>query len=370
MYIAELSPPAFRGKLVTVNQVCICSGILVGFATGKVFSSWRWMMACGLPVAGLLLLAFIIVTPYSPRWLMTKGREEEARAVLTSIRGVDDGGDAVEAELAAIAETIETARATSVSATLALPWVRWAVIVGVALSFIQQASGVNSVNAYAPDVLSDAGFNTSDSLTMSIYIGLVKLLFVIVALAMMDRLGRRDLLLWGTGGMAVSLGCLAISLTLKAAPMLSAVSLFLYMAFFEVRGTRMVDAEGSDVIAPRAFSPHCSFPCPLSTTSLDPSCYLSQISLGPVMWLLLSELYPLSVRGVAMSIGSTACWLFTVLVTFSFPPLVGAIGASGSFFIFFGVCVLSFIWMWFYIPETKGKSLEEIETMLKEGRIR
>lgn len=88
------------------------------------------------------------------------------------------------------------------------------------------------------------------------------------------------------------------------------------------------------------------------------------------MWLLLSELYPLSVRGVAMSIGSTACWLFTVLVTFSFPPLVGAIGASGSFFIFFGVCVLSFIWMWFYIPETKGKSLEEIETMLKEGRIR
>lgn len=274
MYISELAPPAIRGSLVTVNQVCICVGILIGFAVGKIFpeTEWRWMLSSGLPIAAFLLVAFFVITPFSPRWLVTKGRVEEARKILLRIRTTlpadDDSEDAeaersaVDRELAAIEKTVQEMATVSRAEVFAQPWVRWAVIVGVMLSFMQQWTGVNTVNAYAPDVLKDAGFNAADSITQSIYIGVVKLLFVIVALAAMDRLGRRFLLLLGTGGMAISLGCLATALLLHAPPFFTAGSLFLYMAFFE-------------------------------------------ISLGPIMWLLLSELYPLSVRGVAMSIGES-----------------------------------------------------------------
>lgn len=275
MYISELAPPAIRGSLVTVNQVCICVGILFGFAVGKIFptTQWRYMLAFALPVAALLLLAFAFVTPFSPRWLVTKGRSDEARGVLLRIRttrGADDDSEeaaaersAVDAELASIEKTVQEMATVSRSEVMAQPWVRWAVIVGVTLSFMQQWTGVNTVNAYAPDVLKDAGFSAADSITQSIYIGVVKLAFVIVALVLMDRLGRRLLLLVGTAGMAVSLGCLATALLVHAPPFFTAGSLFLYMAFFE-------------------------------------------ISLGPVMWLMLSELYPLSVRGMAMSIGACA----------------------------------------------------------------
>ena len=229
MYISELAPPRIRGMLVTVNQVCICSGILLGYAVGKLFgTNWRYMLASGLPIAAVLLLAFTFVTPFSPRWLVTKGRIEEARKVLLRIRTThaasDDGDDAaggreeVEAELAGIELAVADQKQVSRATVLAQPWVRWAIVMGVTLSFMQQWTGCNAVNAYAPDVLKDAGFSASDSITQSINIGVVKLLFVIVALALMDKLGRRLLLLIGTGGMAVSLGCLATALLLRLNP--------------------------------------------------------------------------------------------------------------------------------------------------------
>jgi sugar porter (SP) family MFS transporter len=229
MYISELAPPAIRGTLVTVNQVCICSGILLGYGVGKLFgTNWRLMLGSGLPIAAVLLLAFVFVTPFSPRWLVTKGRVDEARAVLLRIRTThaasDDGAAAaggreeVEAELAGIELAVAAQKTVSRSAVFAQPWVRWAVVMGVMLSFMQQWTGCNAVNAYAPDVLADAGFSASDSITQSINIGVVKLLFVMVALALMDRLGRRLLLLIGTGGMAISLGCLATALLLHLNP--------------------------------------------------------------------------------------------------------------------------------------------------------
>jgi MFS family permease len=207
------------------------------------------------------------------------------------------------------------------------PYLAWAVFCGVFLAFLQQWTGCNAVNSYAQNVLQKAGFSVADSSTQAIYIGVSKLFFVIVAFALVDRLGRRPLLIVGSAGMGLSLLVLGAMLQWPGwSPYVSAVALFSYMGFFEC-------------------------------------------SLGPILWIMLSELYPLSVKGLAMAFGSTSCWLFTVMVVFLFPLLQDAIGTAGVFFIFAGMCVVSLTFIAVYMPETKGKSLEEIEQMLKEGRV-
>ena len=154
MYIAELSPPSIRGKLVTCNQIAICTGILLGFVVDKLLvPQWRLMFIAGLPLAGLLLLSFVFITPFSPRWLMTKGREDEARTVLRNIRGAKVHGlphrgieAEVETELDGIRAAVEMSKKTSAWEVMKQPWVMKAVLVGVTLAFIQQWSGVNTVN--------------------------------------------------------------------------------------------------------------------------------------------------------------------------------------------------------------------------------
>jgi len=329
MYIAELSPPHLRGTLVTLNQVCICVGVLLGYGMDKALSpSWRWELASGTPIALATLLAFIFVTPYSPRWLMTRGREEEARAVLLRLRGGRQRE--VAAEMALIAEAVAAGGGAGRWAKLMEPHVRWGVAIGVVAALMQQWCGVNAVNAYAQDIFEAAGFSSGAAATQAIYIGVAKLAFVIVALYLMDRVGRKPLLLIGAAGMAATL--LALGLTFQLAPnpfpagvgSVASASLVLYMAFFEV-------------------------------------------SLGPVLWLLLSELYPIKVKGVAMSVGAFTCWLMTFAVTQLVPIMKGGMGYSGLFFFFAAVCVASFAWIWLYIFETKGRSLEEIEELLKDG---
>lgn len=331
MFIAELSPPALRGTLVTLNQVAICTGILIGYGVTKVLSpNWRLEFIMGAPLSALLLLMFLFVTPYSPRWLMTKNREDEARTVLMQLRGGDV--DVVEAEIDGMRSAISLVAGSSPWAKMREKHVLWAIAIGMIAATMQQWCGVNAVNAFAQDIFGYAGFSASDSSSEAIYIGVAKLLFVIVALILMDRVGRKPLLLVGCAGMMVTL--IGLSLALSAAssakgsdgkgavpPLVgygATVSLILYMAFFE-------------------------------------------ISLGPVLWLLLSELYPLQVKGKAMTAGSFTCWLFTYVVTQAFPPMVSSLGAVGVFYLFSAVCFVSGIWIYYYLPETKGKTLEEIE---------
>jgi MFS transporter, SP family, galactose:H+ symporter len=274
MYISELSPPHLRGTLVTLNQVCICTGVLYGYLMDKLLTpKWRWEFVSGFPIAVLVFLAFIFITPFSPRWLMSRGRTDEARKVLMRIRGGNLA--VVEDELQGISNAISLAsNAEGRWAKLRERHVIWGIAIGVIAALMQQWCGVNAVNAYAQDIFAAAGFNTSDASTQAIYIGVAKLAFVIVALFLMDRLGRKPLLLIGCVGMAFSCVALALSFQLSSKPFPKSVgytasaSLILYMAFFE-------------------------------------------ISLGPVLWLLLSELYPLQVKGVAMSVGSFTCWLMT-----------------------------------------------------------
>jgi sugar porter (SP) family MFS transporter len=265
MYIAELSPPAIRGSLVTVNQVCICTGILLGYLSSLLLTPrWQWEFIGATPLAVILLAAFVWVTPFSPRWLMTKGREEEARAVLLQLRDGDE--EAVEAELAAMRSAAEAAGAVKNKySALMQPHIRWGVTIGVVGALMQQWVGVNAVNGFAPNIFEAAGYTPDEAHIQTVYIGVAKLVFVVVALALMDRVGRRPLLLIGCAGMALSSALLAASYQLPNGNTLAVAALVLYMAFFE-------------------------------------------ISLGPILWLLLSELYPAEVKGVAMSIGSTVTW--------------------------------------------------------------
>jgi len=271
MYVAELSPPAIRGALVTVNQVAVCTGILLGYVSSAVLTpGWRAQFAAATPLAAALLLSFVFVTPFSPRWLMSKGREEEARAVLLRIRGGEEGDAAVEAELAGVRESCAVAAAAAGSkyALLLEPHTRWGVTIGVMGAIMQQWVGVNAVNGFAPAIFEAAGSTPAEAHVQTIYIGVAKLVFVVVALLLMDRVGRKPLLLVGCAGMAASSALLAASYQLPGSNSLAVASLVLYMAFFE-------------------------------------------ISLGPILWLLLSELYPVQVKGVAMSVGATTCWLMT-----------------------------------------------------------
>ena len=265
MYIAELSPPAIRGSLVTVNQVCICTGILLGYLSSQQLTpQWRVEFIGATPLAVLLFASFVWVTPFSPRWLMTKGREAEARVVLLRLRDGDE--DAVEAELAGIRAAREAAGAVkSTASALMEPHIRWGVTIGVVGALMQQWVGVNAVNGFAPNIFEAAGSTPAQAHIQTVYIGVAKLVFVVVALALMDRVGRKPLLLVGCVGMALSSALLAASYQLPNGNTLAVAALVLYMAFFE-------------------------------------------ISLGPILWLLLSELYPPEVKGVAMSIGSTTTW--------------------------------------------------------------
>ena len=331
MYIAELAPPARRGQLVTVNQVCICTGVLLGYLASAVIPSWRWQLVCATPLAALLCAVFWFLMPFSPRWLMTKGREDEARAVLQRLRA-GEGDAAVEAELDGIRAACATMSGAGAGAArmakLRERHVIWAIAIGVVMATMQQWSGVNAVNMYTSDVFKAAGFTGALVTQLPILIGVAKLVFVIVALALMDRVGRRPLLLVGSAGMVVCLAALGYALSPSPVPrelgILATAALVLYMAFFEV-------------------------------------------SLGPVLWLLLSELFPLQVKGLAMSIGSFTCWLWTCVVAqvFSSMSAPDALGESGSFYFFGGCTLLSFLWMYLYIFETKGKSLEEIEQELR-----
>ena len=213
----------------------------------------------------------------------------------------------------------------------------WSIFIGIMAATMQQWSGVNAVNMYTADVFKAAGFSGTLASQLPILIGVAKLVFVIVALFLMDRVGRRPLLLVGSAGMVVCMLVLGYALTPSPVPRalgyVATAALCLYMAFFE-------------------------------------------ISLGPVMWLLLSELFPLQVKGIAMSIGSFTCWLWTCVVAQAFSTMSAPqnLGEAGSFYFFAALTAGSFLWIYVYIFETKGRTLEEIEDLLRgpkaqQGRV-
>jgi sugar porter (SP) family MFS transporter len=319
MYLSEMAPPKVRGSMVACNQLAVTIGILAsylvdyGFADGR---RWRWMFGVGV-VPALALLIGMTVVPDTPRWLMLRGRKDEALAALRRIRTPAQIGP----ELGEMREALAASSgrwSDLLSSALRMP-----MIVGIGLAVLQQATGINTVIYFAPTIFHQAGFASgAASIFASLSVGVVNVVMTVVAVLLLDRVGRRPLLLIGEAGMVLGLAALAAGFALRGAGGLvgwiTTFSLIAYVGFFA-------------------------------------------IGLGPVFWLLIAEIYPLRLRGRAMSVATVANWVANLIMTLTFPALVAAIGSSATFGLYALIGVASFIFTWRLVPETRGKTLEQIE---------
>lgn len=337
MYIAEVAPAHLRGRLVTLNQLTIVIGIFAAqllnmaiaqkvpdHATPEMIASswngqfgWRWMFTL---VAAPSLLFFVgaLCVPESPRWLIKYGRDGEALSVLARIGGAAYAGQEAQCIKNTLAhEEIARVRFADL---LSLKMVK-ILLIGCALAILQQWSGINVLFNYAQNIFEEAGYGVNSVLRFIVITGLVNLAFTFLALARVDRWGRRSLMLFGCAGIAVAhlLIGLAYRFQLKGLPML----IFVLAAI---------------------------------------GCYA--MSLAPVTWVLISEIFPNRIRGAAISVAVSALWVACFILTFTFPILQAGIGVANTFWIYSGICAVGFVFILLCVPETKGKSLEQIEKEL------
>ena len=332
MYIAEVSPSSIRGRLVSLNQMTIVLGILGAQVTNwliaddipdgvvaadswNVLMGWRWMFwAAAVPSAAFFALALFV--PESPRWLMLKGRRSEAEAIIKRL-----GYGSVEmadGEQKAKRQDGNWRRLMQCSRVLAL---------GLFIAVFQQWCGTNVIFNYAQEIFQGAGYEVGDVLFNIVITGIANVVFTIVAINTVDRWGRRSLMLLGAGGLCLVylvLGC---------------------CYYMQVTGAFMV------VLVVAAIG-----------------CYA--MTLGPCTWVLISELFPNSVRAVAVSLCTFALWVGSSTLTYTFPLLNGALGSYGTFWIYSAVCAVGFIFLFFRLPETKGKSLERLEKEFSQADAR
>jgi SP family galactose:H+ symporter-like MFS transporter len=329
LYLAEISPARVRGAIVSLNQLCITGGILlsylVGFALASSSGGWRWMLALGA-LPGVVLSAGMLVLPESPRWLAGHGRMPDAESVLRQLRGAGDVSDELHTLRTDLArEGGHLARASELLA----PRLRRPLIIGVGLAMFQQITGINTVIYFAPTIFQSAGLSSAaTSILATAGVGAVNVIMTIVSIRLIDRLGRRQLLYWSLGGMAVTLFVLCGAFHGGASGQLAwiaVLSVAAYVGFFA-------------------------------------------IGLGPVFWLLIAEIFPLALRGRAMSLATVANWTFNLIVSATFLNLVGAVGSAGAFLVYGVLSIAALAFVAAMVPETKGRSLEQIEDALDSGR--
>jgi MFS transporter, SP family, galactose:H+ symporter len=329
LYIAESAPLTIRGALVSTYQLAITVGILVSYLTGLVIEDdgggWRVMFGLGV-VPGLLFLLGLAFLPESPRWCVLKGLPEQARAGLRRLRG--PGAD-VDAELAEMVRMAKAEAGQTVGyAALRETAIRPAIIVAVGLFFLQQLSGINAVIYYAPEIFSHAGFDSGKTqILATVGVGTVNVLTTILAMFLIDRLGRRPLLVLGFIGTAVTMLVIALAVVYPAIvpSWVIIVMLLLYIASFAV-------------------------------------------AVGPLPHLLMSEVYPLRVRGPGMSMASISNWGFNFVVVFAFPLMLAGPGLAFTFTLFAVICLGGIVFTLRRVPETTGHSLEAIEQHLMSGK--
>ena len=328
LYIAEAAPLKTRGSLVSTYQLAITVGILGSYLTGLLITGagmWRVMFGLGA-APGLLFLIGLAFLPESPRWLALKRSADQARASLRRLRGT--GWD-VDRELdeMLVAAQAEAGRRVGYRA-LFEPTVRPALLVAVGLFFLQQLSGINAVIYYAPEIFAQAGFDNADTqIFATIGVGTVNLLTTVLAMFLIDRIGRRPLLTLGFAGTATTMLVIAIAVlnpTLVPSELV-VVMLMLYIASFA-------------------------------------------ISLGPLPHLMMSEIFPLRLRGPGMSMASISNWGFNFVVVFAFPLMLAGPGLAATFTLFAVICLGGILFTLTRVPETTGYSLEAIETHLRSGR--
>jgi sugar porter (SP) family MFS transporter len=332
LYAAEMSPKRLRGRFVSAYQLAITVGIFLAYlADDALTGSDRWRLMFGLAVIpGVALVVGFLVMPESARWLLKMGRRDDAKASLVKV----DGPDVADAELATLEGDIQ-AEAKEGEASwgeVFSPTLRRALWVGVGLATLQQVTGINAIIYYANEIFAEAGFTTAEQQAKAtLYaVGAVNVLATFIAVAWVDRFGRRPLLLTGLVGMTVSLAAVGMS--------------FAALENQPEGGTTSTTVGGIvTVVALVVFIASFAF------------------SMGPIVWTLISEIYPNRVRGRAISVATAVNWLAAFLVAQFFLSIVDAIGESTTFFLFAALCVVSFVFVWRLVPETKGRSLEEIQ---------
>ena len=324
LYISEIAPIKYRGMLVSLNQLAMTIGIMLAYVVDAIFSShvegWRWMLGMGM-IPALVLLIGTLFLPKSPRWLLLKGNFNKAKLVLSKIRGTS----VVDQELQEIQNSMTGKRSWKL---LLQKRLRPALIVGIGLAFFQQCTGINTIIYYAPTIFQFAGFKSDFvAILATSGIGFVNVLFTVIALPLIDKWGRRPLLIMGVTGMAISLLALSITFALDVhghLKWIALVSMVVYIACFAM-------------------------------------------SLGPIMWLIIVEVFPLEIRGLGSSLAVSFTWFFNGIVALTFLILIKKIGGGGTFLLYSLLSVIGLLFIIKIVPETKNVSLEKIEENLRAG---
>lgn len=336
MYIAEIAPAEKRGKFVAINQLTIVIGVLAaqiinlviaepvatGAAQADILQSWngqmgwRYMFGAELvPALAFLLLMFVV--PESPRWLVKMGMAKKAKGTLRRI-----GSESYASRTVAEIESTLSAETRSLPfSALLKPDVKPILIIGVVLAAFQQWCGINVIFNYAQEIFASAGFDINDTLKSIVATGLINLVFTILAIPFIDKIGRRKLMIVGSFGLTI-IYCLMSAA--YAFGMLGLPVLLLVLVAISIYA----------------------------------------LTLAPVTWVLLSEIFPNKVRGTAMSVSTLALWVACFALTYTFPLLNAGLGASGSFLLYGVICACGFVFIYRHVPETKGRSLEELEKEL------
>ena len=332
LYIAEIAPARIRGTLVSLFQLLITVGILASYLSDSLLAnnanvqSWRPMFYVGLLPALVLLFGMLLV-PETPRWLMMKGREENSRRILERI----EDPALITAELDRMRSDVQLDSEQANWREVFRPWMRAPLMVAIGIMFFQQFVGINTVIYYSPEIFLRAGFHgNAAAIWASVSVGVVNVLFTVLSLSLIDRLGRRRLFFIGTSGIVGSLLVMGAGFAFQAelgpaAKWCLVFSMLVYCAFFA-------------------------------------------ISLGPLGWLYVAEVFPLRVRGLGASIGSLSNWAFNAIVAWTFFKLIGFMGPAQVFWLFAASGAAALAWGYWYLPETRGVTLEQIESHWRSGR--
>jgi len=334
VYISEVSPPHWRGRLVSLNQLALVTGILlaqivdwrigihggdsVSMLSWNVQYGWRWMFTA-VAIPSVVFLVTALFVPESPRWLIARNHIPAARRILTRLADAAYADSEVLAVQASIAS--ESRQSSASALELLSPALRRPLLIGVSLAVLQQWCGINILFNYAQEVYRDAAYGVGDILFNIVISGAINLLFTLLAMALVDRLGRRSLMLFGCLGVGVAhlMVALAYHLHLRGLPVL----VFTLCAI---------------------------------------ACYA--MSLAPVTWVLISEIFPNRIRGLGVSIAVSALWAASFVLVYTFPWMNRVLGSSGTFVTYGIVCLAGFLFVKTSVPETRGKSLEEIQSII------
>jgi major inositol transporter-like SP family MFS transporter len=327
LYLAEMAPAHRRGRMVTINELMIVGGQFLAFAINALIDSisnetgvWRYMLAIAVIPAVFLFIGLYFL-PDSPRWYAVRGRFDETRTVLQRSRPAAEAAEEYNVVVEHAKRDVTEDKGAAIRDLREYAWMRRILFIGIGLAIVQQATGINTVNYYAPTILKSAGVGTSAALLLTVTVGIVGVIGTIVGIILLGYVNRRPLLMTGFIGVAVGHALLALMFLLPESTSRA----------YLILGAMLVVV------------------------------FFVQTFIGTLVWLLLSEIFPMTIRGFAMGIAVFVLWTTNTIISFIFPPLVATLGSTPTFGLFAIVNACSFFFVWKFCPETRGRTLEELE---------